>query len=170
MKTPTEYIESIGKMKHEVYMFGKRVTNVVDNPIIRPSLNCVAATYEAAQNPENGNIVTAISHLTGKKINRFCHIHQNIEDLVNKLKMGRMLGAYTGSCFQRCVGTDAMNALSIVTYDIDKKYKTQYNIRFLNFLRHVQDEDLVCDGAMTDAKGDRGLRPAERPTPTNTFM
>jgi 4-hydroxybutyryl-CoA dehydratase/vinylacetyl-CoA-Delta-isomerase len=60
---------------------------------------------------------------------------------------------------------DALNALSMVTYDIDQKYGTEYNKRFLKYLRYVQDEDLVCDGAMTDAKGDRGRHPAEQADP-----
>ena len=37
MKTPQEYIESLRKLNLVVYMFGKRVENVVDDPIIRPS-------------------------------------------------------------------------------------------------------------------------------------
>ena len=53
----------------------------------------------------------ATSHLTGKKVNRFTHIHQSPEDLVKKVKMQRLLGQKTGSCFQRCVGMDAINAL-----------------------------------------------------------
>jgi 4-hydroxybutyryl-CoA dehydratase/vinylacetyl-CoA-Delta-isomerase len=168
MKTAQEYIDSMRKMHFELYMFGERVTNHVDNPIIKPTMNCMAATYELAEEskfPQFQKVMTATSHLTGKKINRFCHIHQSIEDLVNKSKMGRVLGAYTGSCFQRCVGMDTLNALSMVTYDIDQKYGTEYNKRFLKYLRYVQDEDLVCCGAMTDAKGDRSLRPAEQIDP-----
>jgi 4-hydroxybutyryl-CoA dehydratase/vinylacetyl-CoA-Delta-isomerase len=165
VKTKEEYIESLKKLNLEVYVFGERVKNVVDHPIIRPSVDCVAATYELAEKQENSQIMTATSHLTGKKINRFCHIHRNIDDLVSKSKMGRGLGAYTGSCFQRCVGMDALNALSIITYNIDQKYKTEYYQRFLKYLQYVQDEDLVCCGAMTDAKGDRSLRPAEQADP-----
>jgi 4-hydroxybutyryl-CoA dehydratase/vinylacetyl-CoA-Delta-isomerase len=168
MKTAQEYLDSMRKMRFELYMFGERVTNHVDHPIIKPTMNCMAATYELAEEskfPQYHKIMTATSHLTGSKINRFCHIHQSIEDLVNKSKMGRVLGAYTGSCFQRCVGMDTLNALSMVTYDIDQKYGTEYNKRFLEYLRYVQDEDLVCCGAMTDAKGDRSLRPAEQADP-----
>ncbi len=168
MKTAREYIDSMKRMRFELYMFGEQVTKHVDNPIIRPAMNCMAATYELAEEskfPQYQELMTATSHLTGKKINRFCHIHQSVEDLVNKSKMGRVLGAYTGSCFQRCVGMDALNALSMLTYDIDAKYGTGYNNRFLKYLRYVQDEDLVCDGAMTDAKGDRGRRPSEQADP-----
>jgi 4-hydroxybutyryl-CoA dehydratase/vinylacetyl-CoA-Delta-isomerase len=168
MKTAKQYSDSMREMHFELYMFGERVANHSDNPIIKPTRNCIAATYELAEEskfPQYQNVMTVTSHLTGKKINRFCHIHQSTEDLVNKSKMGRGLGAYTGSCFQRCVEMDALNTLSMVTYDIDQKYGTEYNNRFLKYLRYIQDEDLVCCGAMTDAKGDRSLRPAEQADP-----
>ncbi len=168
MKTAQEYLDSIRAMRFELYMFGERVVNHADNPIIKPARNCVAATYELAEEsrfPQYQDVMTATSHLTGKKINRFCHIHQSTGDLVNKSKMGRGLGVHTGSCFQRCVGMDALNTLSIVTYDIDQKYGTEYNKRFLKYLRYIQDEDLVCDGAMTDAKGDRSRHPADQGDP-----
>ena len=165
MMTAEEYEESLRRLNLNVYMFGERVENVVDNPIIRPSMKAVAATYELANRPEHEDIMTATSHVTGKKINRFTHIHQGIDDLVKKSKMGRLLGAYTGCCFQRCVGMDTLNALSMTTYDIDAKYGTDYNKRFIEYLKYVQEKDLVCCGAMTDPKGDRSLRPHQQKDP-----
>lgn len=165
MKTPEEYIESLRKLNRVVYMFGKRVEDVMNNPILRPSLNAVAMTYSMARRPEYADLMTATSHISGKKINRFTHIHQNVDDLVKKSKMGRLMGSHTGCCFQRCVGMDALNALSIVTYDIDARYGTEYNKRFLKYLEYVQENDLVCDGAMTDPKGDRSLPPHKQPDP-----
>jgi len=165
MKTAAQYEESIRKLKLHVYMFGKKVENPVDDPIIRPSLQAVARTYELAGCQEYEDIMTATSHLTGKKINRFTHIHQSVEDLVKKSKMGRLLGRETGCCFQRCVGMDALNALSITTFNIDQKYKTSYYKRFVKYLEYVQENDLVCDGAMTDPKGDRSLAPHQQRDP-----
>jgi 4-hydroxybutyryl-CoA dehydratase / vinylacetyl-CoA-Delta-isomerase len=162
LMTAAQYEESLRKLNLVVYMFGEKVENVVDNPIIRPSMNAVAMTYTLAQMPEYEDIMTATSHITGNKINRFTHIHQSTDDLVKKTKMGRLLGSKTGCCFQRCVGMDAMNALSMVTYDIDKKYGTEYNKRFLAYMEYVQNNDLVCDGAMTDTKGNRGLAPHQQ--------
>jgi 4-hydroxybutyryl-CoA dehydratase/vinylacetyl-CoA-Delta-isomerase len=164
-----QYEESLRKLNLVVYMFGERVKNVVDHPIIRPSMNAVAATYEMALRPEHEDIMTATSHITGKRINRFCHIHQSIDDLVKKSKMGRLLGRETGCCFQRCVGMDALNALSITTFNIDQKYGTEYYKRFLKYLEYVQENDLTCDGAMTDPKGDRGRAPHEQSDP-DMFM
>ena len=160
-----QYEESLRKLKLNVYMFGKKVSNVVDDPIIRPSMNAVAATYEYAHRPEYEDILTVKSHLTGKKINRFTHIHQSTEDLVKKSKMGRLMGSLTACCFQRCVGMDAMNALSITTHAIDARHGTGYYQRFLKYLAYVQENDLVCDGAMTDPKGDRSLPPHQQTDP-----
>lgn len=165
MMNGNDYEESLRKLNLKVYMFGKRIENVVDDPIIGPSMNAVAATYEYAHNPEHEDLMTATSHLTGKKINRFTHIHQSREDLVKKSKMGRLLGSLTACCFQRCVGVDAMNALSMTTYDIDEKYGTEYNRRFLAYLEYVQEKDLTCDGAMTDPKGDRAKAPHQQADP-----
>ena len=165
MMTAEQYEESLRRLNLVVHMFGKRLENVVDNPIIRPSMNAVAKTYELAHRPEHEDIMTATSHITGKKINRFTHIHQNIGDLVKKSKMGRLLGRETGCCFQRCVGMDSLNALSIVTFNIDEKYGTEYYKRFLKYLEYVQESDLTCDGAMTDPKGDRSLPPHKQPDP-----
>jgi len=165
LMTARQYEDSLRKLDLVVYMFGRRVENPVDDPIIRPSLNAVAKTYEMALEPGFEDIMTAVSHLSGETINRFTHIHQSTADLVKKTKMGRLLGAHTGCCFQRCVGMDALNALSIVTFDIDAKYDTEYNKRFLEYLSYVQENDLTCDGAMTDPKGDRSLPPHKQPDP-----
>ena len=165
MMTPEQYEESLRKLNLVVYMFGERVQDVVSDPIIRPSMNAVAKTYELAHRPEHEDIMTVTSHISGKKINRFTHIHQGTGDLVRKSKMGRLLGRETGCCFQRCVGMDALNALSIVTFDIDAKYSTEYYKRFLKYLEYVQENDLTCDGAMTDPKGDRSLPPHKQPDP-----
>lgn len=165
IKTGAEYVESLRKLNMEVYLFGERVENPIDHPIIKPSLNSVKMTYDAAHDPQYEDLMTTTSHLSGKKINRFTNIHQSTEDLVKKVKMQRMLGQKTASCFQRCVGMDAFNAVYSTTYDTDEKYGTQYHDRFIEFLKYVQEEDLVVDGAMTDPKGDRSLAPSKQADP-----
>ncbi len=165
LMTGEQYIESLRKLKTKVYVFGERVENFVDHPIIRPSINSVAMTYDLAHEKEYEDLMTATSNLTGKKVNRFCHLHQSTEDLVKKVKMQRLLGQKTASCFQRCVGMDAFNAIWSTTYEIDKKYSTKYHENFRKYLEYVQENDLTVDGAMTDPKGDRGLSPSEQKDP-----
>ena len=165
LMTGAEYIESLRKLNTRVYMFGEKIDNWVDHPIIRPSINCVAVTYDLAHDPQYEDLMTATSHLTGHKINRFANIHQSTEDLKKKVKMQRLLGQKTASCFQRCVGMDAFNATYSTTYEIDEKYGTHYHENFKKFLTYIQDNDLIVDGAMTDPKGNRALAPHAQPDP-----
>lgn len=165
LMTGEQYIESLRKLKTKVYVFGERVENFVDHPIIRPSINSVAMTYDLAHDPEYTELMTATSNLTGKTVNRFCHLHQSTDDLIKKVKMQRLLGNKTASCFQRCVGMDAFNAIWSTTFEVDEKYGTSYHANFRKYLEFVQENDLTIDGAMTDPKGDRGLSPSKQADP-----
>ena len=118
IRTGAEYIDSLRGRNLTVYLMGELVTEPVDHPMIRPSINAVAETYELAiRNPD---LATAISPLTGERTNRFLHIAESSGDLVMQNKMQRRLGQLTGTCFQRCVGMDALNALHSVTFEMDK--------------------------------------------------
>ena len=165
LMTGEEYIESIRKRKMQVYLFGKKVEDPVDDPILRPSLNSVRMTYDLAQMPEYEDLMTAVSPYTGRRVNRFTHIHQSAGDLVKKVKMQRLLGQKTAACFQRCVGMDAFNAVFSTTYETDRKYATHYHENFKQFMIYCQDNDLTVDGAMTDPKGDRSKAPHEQADP-----
>jgi 4-hydroxybutyryl-CoA dehydratase/vinylacetyl-CoA-Delta-isomerase len=165
MMTGAEYIESLRKLNTKIYAFGKELKDFVDNPMIRPHINSAALTYDMAFDPMFEDLVTTKSHLTGKKINRFTHVHHSAEDLVKKVKMLRAIAQRTGTCFQRCVGHDALNAVYLTTYDMDKKLGTQYHERMKNYLLRIQASDYMVAGAMTDPKGDRGLRASKQADP-----
>ena len=165
MMTKEQYIESLRKLHLNLYRFGEKVENVVDDPIVRPSLNSFAATYELAEDPQYEDLMTATSSLTGKKINRFTHLHQSADDLIKKVKMQRLLGQKTAACFQRCVGLDAANAVFSTTYETDEASGTHYHENFKKFWTEVQENDWAVDGAMTDIKGDRGLSPSQQADP-----
>ena len=167
MKTAQEYKDSLRNRNVRVYLKGQLLDSatLIDHPFIRGHVNSAAITYALAHTKEYENLMTATSHLTGRKINRFTHVHQSVEDLMTKAKMLRMISQKTGTCYQRCVGFDAMNAAYTVTYECDKALGTDYHERFKKFLIMVQDEDYMVAGAMTDVKGDRGLRPSQQKDP-----
>lgn len=165
MMTGEQYVESMRNMNLQVYMFGEKIENPVDHPILRPSLNSVKATYDLAQDPEFEDLMTARSIFTGEKVNRFLHIHQSTEDLMKKVKMQRLLGQQTAACFQRCVGMDAFNAVYSTTFEIDEKYGTHYHENFRKYAAYCEERDFTVDGAMTDPKGDRARAPHDQEDP-----
>ena len=165
MKTGAQYVESLRKLNLNLYMFGEKVESPVDHPIIIPSMNAVAMTYDLALDPLHEDLMTVTSSLTGEKINLFNHVFSSTKDLVQKVKRQRMLGQKMACCFQRCVGQDSFNAVYATSFEIDQAYGTEYQKNFIEYLKYVQAEDLVVDGAMTDVKGDRGLSPSNQVDP-----
>ena len=165
LKTPLEYVESLRALNIRAYVGGERVDSVVDHPAIAPHINTVAKTYELAHVEEHREVMTTISHLTGERIHRYTHIFQSADDLVKKIQMLRLLGQTTGTCFQRCVGLDALNATYAITFEVDAAEGTDYHERFKRYLQRVQAEDLMLAGAMTDPKGHRAQKPSEQADP-----
>jgi 4-hydroxybutyryl-CoA dehydratase/vinylacetyl-CoA-Delta-isomerase len=163
IKNGAEYIESLRGRKMKVYLFGQLVQEPVDHPMIRPSINAVAETYDLAN--EETEIASAQSSLLGIRVNRFLHITESVTDVVNQNKMQRKLGQITGTCFQRCVGMDALNSLYSTTFEIDAKHGTVYHKRLIEFIKMLQRENLMIGGAMTDVKGDRSLSPSQQEDP-----
>ena len=163
ISTGEEYIESLRGRDLKVYLFGELVKEPVDHPIIRPSINAVARTYDLAVEEED--LASPKSSISGERVNRFLHIAESAQDLVLQNKMQRKLGQLTGTCFQRCVGMDALNSLHSTTYEIDEKHGTKYHERLLEFIKMVQHDNSVIGGAMTDVKGDRSLAPSEQEDP-----
>jgi 4-hydroxybutyryl-CoA dehydratase/vinylacetyl-CoA-Delta-isomerase len=167
LKTGDEYKESVKSLKLEAHVMGKKSDNLPENPLVNPSMQAVAATFDGAHsdNEEVRDLFRARSSVCQAEVNRFAHLHQSSDDLVKKVLMQRYCGHLTGCCFQRCVGLDAANAVFSTTYDVDQDCGTHYHQRFRDYWSKIQLEDLVVDGAMTDPKGDRGKRPKEQADP-----
>ncbi len=163
IRTGEDYINSLRGRKLKIFLFGEEIQDYVEHPMIRPSINAVAETYDLAVREEE--LASAQSSITGQRVNRFLHIAESAQDLVLQNKMQRKMGQNTGTCFQRCVGMDALNSLHSTTYEIDEKHGTKYHQRLLEFIKMMQTENFVIGGAMTDPKGDRGKGPAEQEDP-----
>ncbi len=161
--TGADYIQSLRGRNLQVYLMGQRVEEPVDHPMICPSINAMAMTYDLAlQEPD---LASVKSPIIGSQVNRFLHVATSPEDVVAQNRMQRRLGQLTGTCFQRCVGMDALNALYSVTYEMDAQHHTPYHARLVEFIRHMQAKNYVIGGAMTDVKGDRSKGPSAQADP-----
>jgi aromatic ring hydroxylase len=165
MRTKGQYIDGLRKMRRNLYVNGDLIDR--DDELQMDCINTLGTTFDYANDSEHQELCTATSHLTGKKINRFCHVHQNKDDLHEKQDMTRMFCCAVGGCIQRCMGNDAANAIYTVSYEADKDNKgaTNYHENFKKWLERFQDEDLVGCCAQTDVKGHRTKRPSEQEDP-----
>ncbi len=158
-----EWVERQLRMKKNIHMGGELVGR--DHPLIVPGRNVIAMTYDMAQDPKYKGICTTTSHLDGSEINRWCNLHLSVEDLLIKQKSTRCGIHNCGFCMQRCMGNDGLNALCVVSKELDEKYGTDYHQRYQEYLKFFQKNDITSALAQTDVKGDRLKRPADQDDP-----
>ena len=155
LKTREEYLDSMDERRHKVYINGKKLEKLADNPCTLSMLESNGKIYDLALEPEHEEVMCAVSSLTGEKVNRNLHISASVEDLEKRAEMALLAARKLGTCNYRCVGCDVLNALASVTWEIDQQEGTEYNKRFIEYVRQAQELDLAISGAVTDAKGDR---------------
>lgn len=165
LMTGDDYRESLRRLRPRVFVDGRQVESIADDPQLQPGINAIALTYDYAHKPELAPLMTAVQHTSGKRVNRFTHIDASAGDLLNKLEAVRIVCQETG-CAQRYLTHDALNAIGQVAARIDDAQGSrEHTERFLAYLHRVQDQDLALGVAMTDAKGDRSRRPHEQANP-----
>lgn len=164
LMTAAEYRESLRRYRPRVFVGGERVESVVDEPRLAPGINAIGVTYEYAHDERHAAIARAVDRASGRTVNRFLHLNRSTDDLLAKLEYVRLVCQETG-CAMRYLSMDGLNALHQVTHRLDAEEGTDYHPRFTEYLAAVQERDLTVGIAMTDAKGDRSLRPHEQPNP-----
>ncbi|MCK5556828.1 MAG: aromatic ring hydroxylase, partial [Candidatus Hydrogenedentes bacterium] len=85
MRTKEQYIQGLRKMRRNIYVDGNQIDR--DDEIQMACINTIGLTFDYAAKPEYADLFDATSHISGEKINRFCHIHQNADDLHKKQDM-----------------------------------------------------------------------------------
>lgn len=164
MKTAQEYVDSLRTLNPRIFLGGRQV-NLLENPVTMTVVRANARVYELSLEPEHREVMTAVSPYTGGRVSRCLHVAASTADLEKRAEMALLTSQVLGTCNYRCVGADVLNALAGVTWEMDRDLGTEYHRRFLDYLRHLQENDLAVSGAVTDAKGDRSKRPAQQPDP-----
>ena len=165
LMTGNDYRESLRRLRPVVYVDGRRVESVADEPALRPGVNALATTYDFTHDPAVAPLALAVQSDRGRTVSRMLHVNESSGDLLNKLEAVRLLCQETG-CAQRYLAHDALNGIAQAVARIDDaRGGSEHRARFRAYLHEVQDRDLSLGIAMTDAKGDRGRRPHEQANP-----
>jgi len=164
--TRKEYLKSLKSMKPNIYKFGELIKDVTKHPATKRTVESHARNFDAAHDPDLSDLYTTTSTFTGEKIHRWNSMLQSSDDLISNMKMKRQNYRRTGTCSGGvCVGWNAQNVMWAVTQDMDEEYGTNYQERLKAWILDSQDKGLVVAGALTDAKGNRSLKPSEQEDP-----
>ncbi len=156
------YRESLRRYKPQVYVDGRKVDSVADEPALAPGVNALALTYDFALREHLKPVMRAdVPAIGAREVNRMLGIPASSQDLLNKLEAVRLVCQETG-CAERYLGGDCLSAIWQSAHRVDEERNTKYVPRVKAYLERVFAEDLTLGVAMTDGKGDRTKRPSQQ--------
>ncbi len=164
LMTAADYRASLRACRPRVFLNGRQVDSVADEPGFAPGIDAIGVSYDFALKPQHRTLMTARQATSGRTVNRMLHINETSTDLLYKLEAVRLICQESG-CAQRYLAHDAFNGIFQATFRADAAHATDYAQRFLAWLHDVQDRDIAVGIAMTDAKGDRSKRPGQQANP-----
>jgi 4-hydroxybutyryl-CoA dehydratase/vinylacetyl-CoA-Delta-isomerase len=163
LKTRKNYLASLKKMRPNIYKFGELIKDVTTHPATKRTVESHARNFDASHDPDLSDLYTTTSTFTDEKIHRWTSMMQSSDDLITNMKMKRQNYRRTGTCTGgACVGWNALNVLWAVTQDMDQEYGTKYKESLKNWILDCQTKGLIVAGALTDAKGNRSLKPSQQ--------
>ena len=161
LMTGADYRDSLRSYAPRVFVNGTAVPVVADEPRLLPGINAIGVTYDYALDAQYAALALAPHASRAGYVNRFLALNHSSEDLLAKLEYTRLVCQETG-CAMRYLSMDGLNAVYQLTHRLQADVGGEYHPRLLAYLEQVQDRDLTVGIAMTDAKGDRSLRPHQQ--------
>ncbi len=164
------YLASLKRLRPNIYKFGERIEDVTTHPATRRVVESHARAYDSAREPSLAPLFTATSALSGEKILRHNSLMQSAEDVICNSRLKREMYHLTGTCTGAlCAGWNALNTMWAVTAEIDQTLGTDYHGRLEKWARIAEREGWAVSGALTDAKGNRGLKASQQPDPDSNL-
>jgi 4-hydroxybutyryl-CoA dehydratase/vinylacetyl-CoA-Delta-isomerase len=162
LRTPQQYLESL-RDGRVVYCNGERVPDVTKHPILNISNHWVAMDYVMSNDPRYQDLLTDMDE-DGDRVAFVLQPQRTREDLLRlrevvKLWARATFGKPSGAKF---VAKDGLNAVTVVSRRVDKKYGTRYAANVETYRKYLKKNDLAFAMGLTDVKGDRSLRPSQQ--------
>ncbi|MDR2523698.1 MAG: hypothetical protein LBC93_08385 [Synergistaceae bacterium] len=163
IRTRESYLASLKKMRANIFKNGELISDVTAHPATRRAVEGHARCLELAGSPEHRDVFVTRSRLTDREILRFNGLMTRPEDMIANMRLKRLNYHTAGSCVGgMCVGWNALNVMWAVTFDIDREKGTDYHERLKKWALRAEEQGLLTAGALTDAKGDRSLKPSQQ--------
>lgn len=163
--SPEQYISSLNDGR-VVYCNGERVEDVSTHPILKVCRDWVAMDYILNNDPRYQDLLTEVNE-DGERVSYALVPQRSREDL---LRLRDVVKLWARTCYgkppgAKFVAKDGLNAVTVVSQRIDKKYGTHYADNVEAYRKYLQKNDLAFAMGLTDVKGDRGLRPSKQVHP-----
>jgi len=156
IRTGVQYINGLRSRKPEIWLQGRRVSHVLEEPVFQQPIREIANLYDLQFDPELHENITHVCQETGERVNNAFLVPRSRKDL----KARRALyEAYAKATFGLMGRTpDFLNVVLTSLFSnasFLEKYNPQWAVNVQNYYRYVRDNDLFLTHAIINPQNDR---------------
>ena len=160
IRTVEQYLKSLDDGR-QMWCLGEKVKDVRSHPTIQGIIRASAMDYVLPNDPRFKHLFVT-KDADGEDINYLLTAPKSAEDLLRRRECFITGMRSGGGIVLHCMGGDALNACAVAAQKMDKNLGTQYTPRIEAYRKYLQKNDVGITGAITDVKGDRGLRASKQ--------
>lgn len=151
-----QYINAVNSRKPDIWLEGRKVENVMDEPVLRQAVLEIAKLYDMQHDSEYQNKITHVCEETGERVNNAFLVPKSYEDLRKRRAAFEAFAEATFGLMGR--SPDFLNTVITSLYsnaDFLDKYNPQWSENIRNYFRYIRDNDLFLTHAIINPQNDR---------------
>lgn len=156
MRTGEQYIEAVKSRKPDIWLSGKKVQDVMEEPVLKQTVLEIAKLYDLQHDTEYQDKITHVCEETGERVNNAFLVPKSYEDLT---KRRAAFEAYANATFGLMGRSpDFLNVVLTSLYsnaEFLEKYDTKWADNIRNYYRYIRDNDLFLTHAIVNPQNDR---------------
>ncbi|AIM17041.1 4-hydroxyphenylacetate 3-hydroxylase [Bacillus sp. X1(2014)] len=156
VRTGAQYIEGLKSRKPEVWLSGRKVTNVFEEPVFKQPILEIAKLYDMQHDPEYREQITHICEETGERANNAFLVPKSYEDLMKRRAVFEAFAKATFGLMGRT--PDFLNVVVTSMYHnawFFEKYNKNWADNIRNYYKYLRDNDLFLTHAIINPQNDR---------------
>ncbi|HEY7465758.1 MAG TPA: 4-hydroxyphenylacetate 3-hydroxylase N-terminal domain-containing protein [Dehalococcoidia bacterium] len=165
-RTGAQYLDSLRRLQPVVYLGGRRVPSVVDEPVFQGTIEAIAQLYDLQHDPRYRDFMLFPSPTTGDPVHVSFQVPRSKQELVNKRKAFKLRTDQNFGFMGRTM--DFMNGM-VTGWYINRAKFARRGDRFGDnagrYYEHVRENDLFLTHVLINPQIDRSRTSAEQEEP-----
>jgi anthranilate 3-monooxygenase (FAD)/4-hydroxyphenylacetate 3-monooxygenase len=142
-RTGQQYIAALKRVKPCIYLHGRRVEDVTEEPIFQGPMQAIAQLYDLQHDPRYRDFMTYPSPSTGEPVSSSFLVPYSHEDVIKKRQTFKLRTDHSFGCMGRIM--DFMNCL-VTGWYLNRTLFASRGAHFADnaarYYEHVRDNDL----------------------------
>ncbi|WP_240377524.1 4-hydroxyphenylacetate 3-hydroxylase family protein [Bacillus piscicola] len=156
IRTGAEYMNGLKNRSREVWLEGRRVTDVLNEPNLKQPIRELAKLYDMQHDPEYQDKITGICEETGERVSNAFIIPRSYEDLMKRRALYEAWAEATFGLMGR--SPDFLN-VTVTSMASNAKFFEKFNPDWAdnirNYHKYIRDNDLFLTHALINPQNDR---------------